>query len=369
MKKVFSILLIIMLLSFGNYSVNAIDDSEVLETNKVTCGNVTAIPKKIPKITSDIVTVIEIAIPVILVIIGSIDLAKGIIAAKDDEIKKGQRIFIKRLITGALAFFIIVIVKFIISIVADNVTSANISKCISCFIDNNCEKYIPIETPVETPSTETPSISYPKANIPTIKPPSTDTPSTESQSTQNPASSALISSSTIFVGDSRTNGMCNECSLCEGNDNVAEDGKGYDWFEKTAVSQVNNKIKSKTYNIVILMGVNGVGSKSEEGTAHAKKYYDKVLSLAKNEWKNQNIVYVSINPVVDGKSYAYTAAVNSFNSSMKKSIESSGISNLKYCDTNTTLKMYNDIFLLDGLHYTCTGYGRIYSLIKENCLK
>ena len=112
-------------------------------TNKVYCGegegSFTGIPKKIPELTSLAITIIQIAIPVILVIMGSLDLFKGITAGKEDEIKKGQQMFIKRLVTGAIIFFVVVIIKFLISIVADtNVT--NMVDCIDCFISNSCKE-------------------------------------------------------------------------------------------------------------------------------------------------------------------------------------------------------------------------------------
>jgi len=68
---------------------------------------------------------------------GSIDFFKGITANKEDEIKKGQQTFIKRLIVGVMIFFIVAFAKLIISAVADSSTS-NIVDCIDCFIDNDC---------------------------------------------------------------------------------------------------------------------------------------------------------------------------------------------------------------------------------------
>ena len=109
---------------------------------RVDCGNITRIPAKIPQITSLIVTVAQIAIPVVLVIVGAMDLIKGISAQKEDEIKKGQQMFIKRLAIAALVFFIVVIVKFLISLVADGTNSNNIGGCIDCFISNNCRRSI-----------------------------------------------------------------------------------------------------------------------------------------------------------------------------------------------------------------------------------
>lgn len=111
------------------------------KTVKVSCGNITGIPKKLPELTNMAVNLIQIAIPVILILMGSIDLFKGVAAQKEDEMKKGQQMFIKRLIVAAIIFFVIVIVKFLISIVADNTSSDNISKCIDCFLSGveNCK--------------------------------------------------------------------------------------------------------------------------------------------------------------------------------------------------------------------------------------
>lgn len=103
----------------------------------VSCGNVTDIPRKIPELTSMAVTMIQIAVPVVLVVMGSMDLFKGITAQKEDEIKKGQQMFVKRLVIGALIFFVVVIAKLLISVVADT-SSPNIVECIDCFLSNSC---------------------------------------------------------------------------------------------------------------------------------------------------------------------------------------------------------------------------------------
>ena len=55
------------------------------------------------------------------------------------EVKKGQQIFIKRLIIAVIIFFIAVIVKFIISIIAIT-NNANIVDCMDCFIGGTCVK-------------------------------------------------------------------------------------------------------------------------------------------------------------------------------------------------------------------------------------
>ena len=65
----------------------------------------------------NIILIIKIAVPIVLVLFGMIDLGKGVVASKDDEIKKGQRTFIKRLIAGAVVFFMISIVQLVITLI------------------------------------------------------------------------------------------------------------------------------------------------------------------------------------------------------------------------------------------------------------
>ena len=114
----------------------------VSAVTKVSCGNVTGIPEKIPELTSFAITIIQIAIPIVLVVMGSLDLFKGLSAQKEDEIKKGQQMFIKRLIYAAIIFFVVVIAKLLISVVADSTTSNNIAECIDCFLSGteNCRR-------------------------------------------------------------------------------------------------------------------------------------------------------------------------------------------------------------------------------------
>lgn len=127
MKKLFKLFFITAIININN----------VYAVEKVACGNITGIPKKIPELTSFAITVVQIAVPVILVLIGSFDFFKAVTAQKEDEIKKAQSLFVKRLIIAGLIFFVVVIVKLIVSVVAD-ASSANIVDCIDCFISGSC---------------------------------------------------------------------------------------------------------------------------------------------------------------------------------------------------------------------------------------
>lgn len=110
-----------------------------LNTEKVYCGNIGQIPAKGPELVHMFILIAQIAVPIILVILGMIDFAKGIMSQKEDEIKKGQKTFINRLIIGAVIFFIVALVKLLVGIVVDNSDNRqNIIACIDCFVNNDC---------------------------------------------------------------------------------------------------------------------------------------------------------------------------------------------------------------------------------------
>ena len=59
---------------------------------------------------------IKIGIPIILIILGMIDLGKAVIASKEDEVKKARSAFIKRLIYAVLVFAVVWIVQLVLSL-------------------------------------------------------------------------------------------------------------------------------------------------------------------------------------------------------------------------------------------------------------
>lgn len=68
------------------------------------------------KTISSILTVIQIAVPILLIIFGSIDLMKAVMAGKEDEIKKSQGTFVKRAIAAVIVFFIPTIVGLLLNL-------------------------------------------------------------------------------------------------------------------------------------------------------------------------------------------------------------------------------------------------------------
>ena len=104
------------------------------KTVYVTCGSIKSLPKKILQLSNTIVNIMQVAVPIVLVLFGMIDLIKAISSGKDDDIKKSQGVLIKRLILGALVYFIVVIVKLLLSVIGGN--TDGIWNCVQCFISN-----------------------------------------------------------------------------------------------------------------------------------------------------------------------------------------------------------------------------------------
>lgn len=149
MKKIYVLFAIIALfvVQFGVRNVVYAADENVdftdesysnLNTEKVSCGGgmVKHIPKTVVNTTNIAYNIIQVVVPIILIIMGMITLIRSVTAGKEDEIKKAQMAFVKKLIVGALVFFVFVIVKLLISVVADASDKGNIMKCANCFLNN-----------------------------------------------------------------------------------------------------------------------------------------------------------------------------------------------------------------------------------------
>ena len=107
------------------------------------CGNLSlSFSGTLPNAVTLIIKVIQILVPVLLIIFGLIDLAKAVMAQKEDEIKKGQQTLIKRLIAGVIVFFVIALVKLLMSAVSGN---SDVWNCACQFIGGSCESNEPAE--------------------------------------------------------------------------------------------------------------------------------------------------------------------------------------------------------------------------------
>ncbi|MDY3801608.1 MAG: hypothetical protein SOZ95_06205 [Bacilli bacterium] len=106
----------------------------------ISCGGV-SVPTELGSITRIIILLLQIVAPLGLIILGGIDFIKAVTAGNDSDIKKKQQVFVKRLIYGALLFFVITLVQFVINVAADNASEKDFTRCLRCMTttDDSCD--------------------------------------------------------------------------------------------------------------------------------------------------------------------------------------------------------------------------------------
>jgi hypothetical protein len=107
------------------------------------CGSETkiVIDDALPQAISTIINLLKIIIPVLVVLWGLVDLAKAVVASKEDDIKKSQGLLIKRLILAALVFFVVSLVQLVVSVFGGGTGPDGnpYSNCFDCFVNNECQ--------------------------------------------------------------------------------------------------------------------------------------------------------------------------------------------------------------------------------------
>ncbi len=63
--------------------------------------------------------ILQIGIPIILIVLGSIDLGKAVIASDDKEVKQATQRLIKRCIYAVAIFFVVTIVNLLMNLIGD----------------------------------------------------------------------------------------------------------------------------------------------------------------------------------------------------------------------------------------------------------
>ncbi len=76
------------------------------------CSNI--LGKDLADILNYIFQIIRIVVPILVVILITIDFTKAVVASKEDDMKKARQTAIKRIIVGVIIFFVPTIVKIIL---------------------------------------------------------------------------------------------------------------------------------------------------------------------------------------------------------------------------------------------------------------
>lgn len=80
------------------------------------------------RIIGFVVLGIKIVVPIILIIVGMLDLAKAVAAKKEDEIKTAQNALVKKAVAAVLVFLVATIVGILMSVIGSNAYK----KCWEC---------------------------------------------------------------------------------------------------------------------------------------------------------------------------------------------------------------------------------------------
>ena len=374
----------IKILFFSLLGLIFLFDITYAETTKyISCGNQTGIAAGLPGFVRSLIRLIQIIVPVLIILLGSTDLLKVIFGNNKDDLSNAFKKLVPRLIAGSAVFLVIYLVRIFIGLLGSN--NEGFMACVSCFTydSGKCHEY---EVEKEDNSDEKTAAEKEREEREKKREEARKKNEEEAAKYKDDkdkggstTSSAKPGTKTIFVGDSRTVGMCaaitgqwgkcqfsNGGAYVNGNDiYVAEGSMGYAWFESTAVPAINNILKNDpntTYNIISNMGVNWLLSDVD-------KYIVKYKELSNGAWKNHNIIIASVNPVNETieKQNGYATRqedIVKFNSKIKTGI--SGLSNVKYCDTYNAI--INNFQTGDGLHYTATTYKNIYNHMVA-CIK
>lgn len=74
----------------------------------------------IVKMLRNVLNIVQIFIPILLILFGTIDLGKAVISSDEKEIKAAQSRLIKRCIYAAAVFFVVLLVTVVMNIVASS---------------------------------------------------------------------------------------------------------------------------------------------------------------------------------------------------------------------------------------------------------
>jgi len=71
-------------------------------------------------IIKKVITILQIAIPIALILFGSIDLFKAVVAQEEKAIKEAQGMLLKRFIYAVVVFLVFILVRLIMSLVGND---------------------------------------------------------------------------------------------------------------------------------------------------------------------------------------------------------------------------------------------------------
>lgn len=293
-----------------------------------------------------LIEIIMFIVPIGLIIMGLIDFSKSVVTNDENARKKNLNLFIKRVIFAVLLFAMPWIVRTFMHLLS---TTGLDSDFVTCYENANSEKIKELDE-ISKAEEEKEKDSSSGSN-----PGGTDgnfEDSSNGGSGNN--SSGENKDYTLFIGDSRTVGMCQSVSIDSNAECIAEVGKGYSWLANEKLGEIKSKLtEHPNSNVVINLGVNDY--------YNINNYIDLYNELSRS-YPNAKFVIVSVTHVTDTESKNIkNKDIESFNNSLKNGLNK----NITYCDIYSYIK--DNYSTSGGIHYDADAYKGIYNAIKK-CL-
>lgn len=315
-------------------------------TNTITYEHVCENPEilKVIQFFLIIFDAVKIIVPIALIVIGTIDFSKSVTTSDETVQKKSIQLLGKRILYAILIFAVPWIVEVIIESLGNLTKDVNFTDCLT---NANKNKIQELQDKYD----------------------SKDSSNSNNQNSNNNANTNNNYNYIIYIGDSRTTGMCSTVTLGSNeNCTVAKVGMGYDWLNSDSTKNKINDIITNHPNsyIVINMGTNS-SLTSEKGKEYAKLYNELAA-----KYPNSKVIAVSVTQV-DAKKAKQNGlypgvsiddnSVSNFNNGLRSSLNSS----VSYCDVYSKMQNYN-YTATDGVHYNSDTYKFIYDEMQK-CLK
>ena len=169
----------------------------------------------------------------------------------------------------------------------------------------------------------------------------------------------------VWVGDSRTRGLKLYAGADAAKDSfICEDGTGLDWFEKTAVPQLEALIAEKTVSAVYInMGINDCAATYKTAEDNRSAAYSRDINVLVSRYPQIRFYFLSIGPG-DGETYFSTdipkmnAEADAFNAGMKTRCLAGYIPVAEHLKSSGFTTM-------DGLHYDAATCKKIYAYVLQ----
>ena len=107
----------------------------------VSCGDKTGLPYGLPDLTRTVIWIIQIGVPILLILFGSVDMVKAVFSTDDKDFAKPIKKLVTRSIAAVLVFFVFLFVKLILK--ETSYYTNTMMECVTCFTTdgNYCYEY------------------------------------------------------------------------------------------------------------------------------------------------------------------------------------------------------------------------------------